>query len=100
MKDVRRRGTLRWGGDEEAGWDDLRRARPDGGQWTIGVLTSTAADKYLSENYGGQVKVERLNGTTDAFRQVENGTLDATVTDTPAAVYYGPKFRVRQAGPP
>ncbi|HTK78607.1 MAG TPA: ABC transporter permease subunit [Gemmataceae bacterium] len=82
------------------GWDDLNRARPDGGQWTIGVLTSTAADNYLTKKYRTHVKVERLNGTTDAFRQVENGTLDATVTDTPAAVFYGPKFRVRQAAPP
>jgi polar amino acid transport system substrate-binding protein len=82
------------------GWDDLKRARPDGTPWTVGVLTSTAADRFVSENFRGTVKVERLNGTTDAFRQVENGTLDTTVTDTPAAVFYGPKFRVRQAGPP
>jgi len=82
------------------GWDDLKRPRPDGSQWTIGVLTSTAADKYVSDSFGRHVKVERLNGTTDAFRQVENGTLDATVADSPAAIFYGPKFRVRQVGPP
>jgi polar amino acid transport system substrate-binding protein len=32
------------------------------------------------------------------FRDVENGLLDATLTDTPSAGVYGPQFRVRQVG--
>ncbi len=82
------------------GWDDLTRPRPGGGRWRVGVLTSTAADNYLTTKFSEHVEVVRYNGTTDAFRDVESRNLDATLTDTPAAVYYGPRFKVRQVGPP
>jgi polar amino acid transport system substrate-binding protein len=81
-------------------WSDLRRPRPNGGLWRIGVLKNTAADAYLTKQFAGQVDVRRYEGTTDAFRDVENKVLDGTVTDTPPAVYYGSRFQVRQAGPP
>jgi polar amino acid transport system substrate-binding protein len=82
------------------GWDGLKQPRPDGGKWRIGVLEGTAANTYLSENYEQTVEVVRHNGTTDAFRDVQSRTLDATVTDTPPAIVYGHAFPVRQVGPP
>jgi polar amino acid transport system substrate-binding protein len=81
-------------------WDDVRRPRPDGGKWRVGVLTSTAADNYLTQEFPDTVAVVRYNGTTDAFRDVESRNLDATLTDTPAAVFYGPRFQVKQVGRP
>ena len=81
-------------------WDGLKKLRPDGRKWRIGVLQGTAANTYLSENFDQTVEVVRLNGTTDAFRDVQARTLDGTVTDTPPALVYGQSFPVRQVGPP
>lgn len=81
-------------------WEQLKHLRADGGKWRIGVLEATAADNYLGENYPNTVEVVRLNGTTDAFRDVQARTIDATLTDTPAAVAYGRSFAVRQVGLP
>ncbi len=81
-------------------WEGLKKPRSDGQKWRVGVLESTAADNYLTEHYPDTVEVVRLNGTTDAFRDVEKRTLDATLTDTPAAVAYGQSFAVRQVGLP
>jgi polar amino acid transport system substrate-binding protein len=80
-------------------WASIRQPRSDGGKWRIGVLKNTLADDYVSE-VTASVDVRRYEGTTDAFRDVESRTLDATVTDTPAAVFYGPKFQVKQVGGP
>jgi polar amino acid transport system substrate-binding protein len=79
-------------------WEDLRKPRPAGGRWRIGVLKNTAADDYMTRSFQSVVDVRRYEGTTDAFRDVENGALDGTVTDTPPAVYYGTRFQVKQAG--
>lgn len=80
-------------------WDGLKKLRPDGGKWRIGVLTGTAADNYLT-SYELTVEVIRLDGTTDGFRDVQKHTLDGTLTDTPAAVAYGQSFAVRPVGLP
>lgn len=83
-----------------SGWDDLRRRKAGGGRWKVGVLRDTVADKYLTAQFSDPVEVIRYSGTTEAFRDVENRNLDATLTDTPAAVFYGPQFQVRPVGPP
>jgi len=83
-----------------AGWDDLRRPRPGGGRWSVGVLEGTSADHVLTEKFADHVEVRRYEGTTEAFRDVENHNIDFTVTDTPAAVVYGAKFKVKQFGVP
>jgi polar amino acid transport system substrate-binding protein len=81
-------------------WPILNAPRPQGGLWRIGVLKNTSADTYMSSAFAGSVDVRRYEGTTDAFRDVESRALDGTVTDTPPAIYYGPRFAVRQAGHP
>jgi polar amino acid transport system substrate-binding protein len=82
------------------GWSDLTRSKAGGGRWKVGVLRDTVADKYLTKTYSDHVEVVRYSGTTEAFREVVNRNLDATLTDTPAAVFYGPQFKVRQVGLP
>lgn len=79
-------------------WADLRGPRPGGGKWRVGVLKNTSADDYVTKLYEDSVDVRRYEGTTDAFRDVESETIDATLTDTPAAAFYGPRFKVRQVG--
>jgi polar amino acid transport system substrate-binding protein len=90
----------RTAGSRLATWDDLERARPGGGRWRIGVLTATVADDYLTRTFAEHVEVVRYDGTVQPFRDVETGTLDATLTDTPSAGVYGSQFPVRQVGAP
>ena len=81
-----------------ASWESLAAPRPGGGRWRIGVLTATVADEYLTRSFAAHVEVVRYDGTVQGFRDVQSGTLDATLTDTPAALVYGPQFAVRQVG--
>ncbi len=83
-----------------ADWDSLRREKPGGGKTKIGVLRDTVADRFLTAKFADHVDVIRYSGTTEAFRDVQNGNTDGTLTDTPAATYYGPQFQVRPVGPP
>ena len=85
-------------GSRLATWDDLESPRPGAGKWRIGVLTATVADDYLTRTFPEHVEVVRYDGTVQPFRDVETGTLDATLTDTPSAGVYGPQFPVRQVG--
>jgi len=82
-----------------ASWEVLASPRPGGGRWRVGVLTATVADEYLTHAFP-EVEVVRYDGTVQAFRDIESGRLDATLTDTPAAHVYGPQFRVHQVGAP
>jgi polar amino acid transport system substrate-binding protein len=83
-----------------ADWPTLRQPRTDGSKWRVGVLKNTLADDFVTRDFANSVDVRRYEGTTDAFRDVENSTLDATLTDTPAAVFYAPRFKVRSVGQP
>jgi polar amino acid transport system substrate-binding protein len=73
-------------------WGDLSRPRASGGPRRVGVLTGSAAETYLRERLEGKVEIVSYDGNTDAMREVETRKLDATVQDTPIAVFYGPRF--------
>jgi polar amino acid transport system substrate-binding protein len=81
-------------------WNDLRRAKPDGGRWTVGVLEGTAADTVMSTKFFDTVEVKRYSGTGEAFKAVEKKMIDATVTDTPAAAVFSKECAVKQVGSP
>ena len=71
-------------------WDDLRRAR-SGRQLKVGVLIDSAAHRYLQKAYStDDVQIVALNveGSTGLMNMVRNGTLDATVQDNLAVLYY------------
>ncbi len=71
-------------------WDDLRRAR-SGRQLKVGVLSDSAAHLYLKKNYApSELTIVALSveGSTGLMSMVRNGTLDATVQDNLAAIYY------------
>ncbi|MFN0055433.1 MAG: ABC transporter permease subunit, partial [Planctomycetales bacterium] len=70
-----------------ATWGDLKQ--PASGQRPrIGVLEESSADRYVTEQFGGQCDVVRHKGTTDALQLVAAGQIDATVQDLPALQYY------------
>lgn len=77
------------------GWGRLAKPRGDGRKWIVGVLEGTAADAYVKATFPNTVEVREYEGTTEAFRDLDKRGIDATVTDTPAAAFYGPQFPVR-----
>jgi polar amino acid transport system substrate-binding protein len=82
-------------------WEDLKRPRPDGRPWTVGVLVGSAGDTFAAEQGGPHVRVVRFDGATDAMTAVQNGQYDATLQDLPAALFYRDRFSgLALAGPP
>jgi polar amino acid transport system substrate-binding protein len=73
-------------------WDDLKKPKPGGGRWTVGVLVASAADTFAAEHGGPHVQVIRFDGATDAMTAVQNGQYDATLQDLPAARFYRERF--------
>ena len=70
-------------------WADLRRAR-SGRRLKVGVLSDSAAHRYVEKSYRNDVEIVALSeeGSTGVMRMVREGKLDATVQDLPAALYY------------
>jgi polar amino acid transport system substrate-binding protein len=82
-------------------WADLRRPKPGGGRWTVGVLVASAADVFAADQGGPHVEVVRFDGATDAMTAVQNGQYDATLQDLPAARFYRERFpKLELVGPP
>ena len=70
-------------------WTDLRRAR-SGKRLKVGVLSDSAAHRYLDRTYRDDVEIVALSeeGSTGVMRMVREGQLDATIQDLPVALYY------------
>ncbi len=72
------------------GWDDLKN-RTSGARKKIGVLGATAK-AFVQERLGSQVDVVLYEGSTDAMEEVKNHKLDATIQDTPPAIFYQNRY--------
>lgn len=70
-------------------WADLRRDR-SGKRLKVGVLSDSAAHRYVEKAYGNDVEIVALSeeGSTGLMRMVREGKLNATVQDLLAALYY------------
>jgi len=70
-------------------WGDLRRTR-SGKRWKVGVLSDSAAHRYVEKVYGDDVELVALSeeGSTGVMGMVREGKLDATVQDAPTVWYY------------
>ncbi len=73
-------------------WADLKKPKPGGGRFRVGVLVASAADTFAAEQGGPHVQVVRFDGATDAMTAVQNGQYDATLQDLPAARFYRDRF--------
>jgi polar amino acid transport system substrate-binding protein len=74
--------------------DDTRVKRPDDLRGlTVGVLSVTFAERYVQSL--GNVSIRSYGGQFQQFIDLALGRLDATVMDTPVALYYatGPQVR-------
>jgi polar amino acid transport system substrate-binding protein len=82
-------------------WDDLKKPKPGGGRWTVGVLTGSAADTFARRDGAPHVDVIPFDGSTDAMTAVQNGQYDATLQDLPAARFYRDRYQgLEPTGPP
>ncbi len=82
-------------------WDDLRKPKPDGGPWRVGVLGGSSAETFANDEHDGTVQVRSYTGATDAMLQVASGQLDATLQDLPAARFYRHQYpSLELVGPP
>ena len=70
------------------GWADLAQLRPGGGRWRVAVLGGSAADQYVTREYGETCTILRLEGSAEAFQMLENGQIDATVQDLPILEFF------------
>lgn len=78
-------------------WDDLRGRDGRPGK-RVGVLTGSAAQRYLERAFGDAIQLQVYEDVANTYDLVANGQLDATVQDTPAAAYYvkaDPQARLR-----
>ena len=88
-------------GSSVRSWADLKKPRPGGGRWTVGVLAASAGDTFAAEQGGPHVSVVRFDGATDAMTAVQNGQYDMTLQDLPAARFYAERFPgLESVGPP
>ncbi len=71
-------------------WDDLKKSS-SGAKKTIGVLGATSKE-YVQKRLGPQVEIVSYEGSTDAMEEVKNRKLDATIQDTPPAIFYRNRF--------
>lgn len=64
----------------------------------VGTMTDTAADRILTQK---QCKIQKYEGPTDAYRDLELGRIDAVLLDLPMAdVYARPNAKLRYMGDP
>jgi len=69
-------------------WDDLKSPQK-GKKYRVGVLRGSFAQRYMDEHFGKDVEVFPTKEVDETFQLVEERErLDATVQDSPAAIYY------------
>lgn len=69
-------------------WDSLREAPTNGTKKRVGVLEGSAADRFVTEQFGKTCQVLHYPGSAEALRLVDEGQLDATVQDLPVLHFY------------
>jgi polar amino acid transport system substrate-binding protein len=84
-------------------WKHLA-SRPGQPRKRVGVLRGSVAERYMRSKHGKDVEVVPTREVDETFQLVEGGErLDATVQDSPAAVYYiesGRLDKLRVVGKP
>src|SRR5262249_11905710 len=73
--------------DRLRGWESFR-TKLGNRKWLVGVLTDTAAERYLQQNFSDQVEIRSYPGSTQAMDHVRDRHIDATLTDLIAANTY------------
>jgi len=81
-------------------WEDLR-AGPGVAKKRVGVLSGSAAEKYMQSQLRDAVDLKLYDGVTNAMISVTQGQIDATLQDVPIATHYASEFpELQPAGEP
>jgi polar amino acid transport system substrate-binding protein len=75
-------------GSSITSWSALRQPPADGRRPRVGVLDGSAANRYVTAEFGATCEVVRFEGVMEAFFLVDSGQLDATVQDLPPLIFY------------
>jgi polar amino acid transport system substrate-binding protein len=75
--------------DRLKNWNDLAGR---GQSFKVGVLGGSAAETFVRQHYAETCTVRIYTGAVDAMLDVQNGGIDATVQDLPAAIFYQNRF--------
>ena len=71
------------------GWADLAREKSKGVKRSVGVLGGSVAHEYMKgDEFGDQIDLKINPDVATVIGLVEQKRLDATVQDSPAALYY------------
>ena len=80
-------------------WSDPEKRAPE--KRRVGVLGGSAAEQYLTSQWGDGSPSSVTTALPDAMREVETKKLDATLQDTPVASFYRSRFpALGEVGPP
>jgi polar amino acid transport system substrate-binding protein len=69
-------------------WSDLAREKATGAKRSVGVLGGSVAHEYMKDEFGDRIDLKINPDVATVIGLVEQKRLDATVQDTPAALYY------------
>lgn len=74
-------------------WADVGQP-PDSSPKKIAILKGSAAERYLTANFGNRVEIASFDGATDAMRAVELNVddIDANLQDLPVWLFYRDGF--------
>jgi polar amino acid transport system substrate-binding protein len=81
----------RTGDDSIRSWDDLR-TRQGERRKRVGVLQSSAAERFARKQFGDSIELRTYPEVTSVLGLVQDEQLDATIQDLPIAVFYGPEY--------
>jgi polar amino acid transport system substrate-binding protein len=71
------------------GWTDLTRPKGEGKKRSVGVLGGSVAHQYMKgKRFGDKIELPISQDVASVVGLVERKELDATVQDTPAALYF------------
>ena len=79
--------TVRVADESIRSWEDLR-PREGGRKKKVGVLTGSAAQRYMQDAFGNAVDLQIFDDVASTFDLVARGQIDVTVQDNPAAAFY------------
>lgn len=80
-------------------WADLSKPRDT--KLKVAVLGGSAAHKYVERTFGDTVEMVTNPDVANVFKVVNDGRIDATVQDSPAAIHFLKEYpELKQAGEP
>jgi polar amino acid transport system substrate-binding protein len=69
-------------------WEELLKPNDDGSLKTVAVLKGTLAQKFLEDRFKDKIEIKATDDVAEMLELLSDERLDATVQDSPAALFY------------